>query len=307
MPPTIGRVETRVLDYGVTMRNISSLALSAVLLTSCAKHSATYEQGAASGTAEQSATLYQEGLALWEGRDDADKLKAALGKFEAAYNADPTNREAATLLTRGWYFWGDVKTDVAEEKLAAWDTAVQWGGRCMAVNSEFTSLLSKGDETERTAIRVMTIDDAGCLYWAASALGKWAKLKGFATLIKHKDTVKGYIAKVEELDENYFYAGPDRYFGVVYAVAPGFAGGDIAKAEVRLDESISIEPNYLGTKVLKAMYYATKQQDQALFDKLLDEVIAADPNAIPELGPENRAEQVKAKNLKAQKSDFFAN
>ena len=43
-----------------------------------------------------------------------------------------------------------------------------------------------------------------------------------------------------------------------------------------------------------------------LFDKLLDEVISADPDAIPELGPENRAEQAKAKVLKAQKSDFFA-
>jgi hypothetical protein len=287
------------------MRIISTFILSLTLTGCFEKHSATYEQGAASGTAEQSATLYDEGLALWEGRDDADKLKAALDKFEAAYNADPTNREAATLLTRGWYFWGDVKTDVEEEKLAAWDTAVQWGGRCMAVNAEFTDLIKKGNETERTAIRAMTIDDTGCLYWAASALGKWAKLKGFSTLIKHKDTVKGYIAKVEELDENYYYAGPDRYFGVVYAVAPGFAGGDIDKALIRMDESIKTEPNFLGTKVLKAMYYATKKQDAALFEKLLDEVLAADPEVIPEIAPENRAEQAKAKALKAKQSDFF--
>ena len=48
-------------------------------------------------------------------------------------------------------------------------------------------------------------------------------------------------------------------------------------------------------------------QDPELFDTLLDEVLAADADAIPELGPENRAEQAKAKTLKAQKSDFFAN
>ncbi len=288
------------------MRTITPLALSLCLTAGCAKHSATYEQTAATGTAAQSQTLYNEGLALWEGRDDADKLKAALGKFEAAYNADPTNRDAATLLTRGWYFWGDAKTDNAEEKLEAWNTAVQWGGRCMAVNEEFSGLMSQGNETERTAIRVMKTEDAGCLYWAASALGKWAKLKGFATLLKHKDTAKAYITKVEELDANYFYAGPDRYFGAVYAVAPSFAGGDLTKAEVRFDQSIEKQPAYLGTKVLKAAYYATKKQDKALFEKLLDEVIAADPDAIPELGPENRAEQEKAKTLKAQKSDFFA-
>jgi hypothetical protein len=289
------------------MRTASSILVSAALLTGCAKHSATYETASATGTAAQSGTLFTEGLELWNQRDDAEKLKAALGKFEAAYNADPTNRDAAILLTRGWYFWGDVKTAVPEEKLAAWDTAVQWGGRCMAVNSEFAELMKKGDETERTAIRVMQEDDAGCLYWAASALGKWAKLKGFSTLLKHKDTAKAYIARVEELDENYFYAGPDRYFGAVYAVAPSFAGGDLSKAVVRFDESIELQPGYLGTKVLKAEYYATKMQDAELFEALLDEVIAADPEAIPELGPENRAEQLKAKNLKAMKSDFFAN
>lgn len=289
------------------MRTITPIVLTLSLLTGCAKHSATYEQSAATGTAEQSQTLYSEGLALWEGRDDAAKLTAALAKFEAAYNADPSNREAATLLTRGWYFWGDAKTDKPEEKLEAWDKAVQWGGRCMAVNKDFSNLMSQGNETERTAIRVMKVEDAGCLYWAASALGKWAKLKGFATLLKHKDTAKAYITKVEELDANYFYAGPDRYFGAVYAVAPSFAGGDLDKAEIRFDQSIEKQPGYLGTKVLKAAYYATKRQDEALFDKLLDEVLAADPDAIAELGPENRAEQEKAKVLKAQKSDFFAN
>ena len=134
-------VPTVTPNIGASMRIFSCFALSFSLVGCFEKHSATYEQGSASGTAAESATLYQEGLTLWQGRDDAQKLKAALDKFEAAYTADPTNREAATLLTRGWYFWGDVKTDVEEEKLAAWDTAVQWGGRCMAVNTEFTDLL----------------------------------------------------------------------------------------------------------------------------------------------------------------------
>ncbi len=288
------------------MRIIPTLVFSSAVVTGCAKHSATYEKGQATGTAEQSATLYKEGLALWEGRDDAEKLEAALAKFEAAYNADPSNRDAATLLTRGWYFWGDVKTDVEEEKLNAWDTAVKWGGRCMATNNEFTQLLKKGDETERSAVRVMTAEDAGCLYWTASALGKWAKIKGFATLLKHKDTVKTYIAKVEEVDQDFYYAGPDRYFGAYYSVAPSFAGGDLDKSQARFDKSIDAQPGYLGTKVLKAQYYATKRQDSALFDKLIEEVLSADPDAIPEIGPENRAEQAKAKSLKAKKSDFFA-
>jgi len=289
------------------MRTIASALFLSALVSGCAKHSATYEQGSASGTVEQSKTLYDEALALWELRDDDAKLSASLEKFEAAYNADPTNRDAAMMLTRGWYWHGDVKLSEEEAKLAAWDTAVQWGGRCMAVNSEFTALLQKGDESEKTAIRAMTADDAGCLYWTASALGKWAKLHGFGTLLKHKETVKAYISRVGELDDSFFFAGPDRYWGAYYAVAPSFAGGDLAKSVEHFDKSLAAQPAYLGTKVLKASLYATKMQDPELFDKLLDEVLAADADAIPELGPENRAEQAKATTLKAQKSDFFAN
>ena len=289
------------------MRTITITLFLSFLASGCAKHSATYEQGTASRTAEQSKALQEEAVVLWEQRDDDAMLVAALEKFEAAYNADPTNRDAAIMLTRGWYWHGDVKVADDEAKLAAWDTAVEWGGRCMAVNTEFTALLQKGDESERTAIRAMTEEDAGCLYWTASALGKWAKLKGFTTLLKHKDTVKAYITRVGELNSSYFYAGPDRYWGAYYAVAPSFAGGDVAKSGEHFDKSLEAEPGYLGTKVLKASLYATKMQDQALFDQLLNEVVAADADAIPELGPENRAEQAKAKKLQATKSDYFAN
>ena len=289
------------------MRTLTPIFIVTALVSGCAKHSATYEQGKATGTSEESQALYGEAIQLWNARDDGPHLTSALEKFEAAYNADPTNRDAAMMLTRGWYWHGDVKVDDQEAKLAAWDTAVSWGGRCMAVNSEFTALLQKGDESERTAIRAMKEEDAGCLYWTASALGKWAKLKGFTTLLKHKDTVKAYITRVGELNASYFYAGPDRYWGAYYAVAPSFAGGDVTKSGEHFDKSLEAQPAYLGTKVLKASLYATKMQDPDLFDQLLSDVLAADADAIPELGPENRAEQAKAKKLQATKSDYFAN
>ena len=86
------------------MRVLSSLIILFAMTTGCAKHSAPYEQATATGTAAEAESLLNEGMELWAGRDDAASLKGALDKFEAAYTADPTNREAAVLLTRGWYF-----------------------------------------------------------------------------------------------------------------------------------------------------------------------------------------------------------
>ncbi len=193
-----------------------------------------------------------------------------------------------------------------EGKLAAWNSAVKWGYRCMAINTEFTQLVEKGDKEADAVSKAMKVEDVPCIYWAASALGKWAKLTGFTTLLKHKDTVKSYIETVERLDPNYSYAAPDRYWGAYYAIAPSFAGGDLDKSEKHFKKSILAAPGYLATKVLYAQYYATKRQDSALFETLLNEVISADATAIPELTPENKAEQAKARKLLETKANYFA-
>jgi len=284
----------------------SFLLAAAVLSVGCSKHSGSYTQVASSGTADESAALQAEADAAWENRGDAAQMLVALNKYEAALNADSTNRHAATRLTRGYYWYGDVHETTKEGELAKWDAAVKMGARCMAINAEFTQLLEKGGETEASAAaKSMTVDDAGCLYWTASALGKWAKLTGFTTLLKHKDTVKSYIETVQKLDSDFLYHAPDRYFGAYYAIAPSFAGGDLAKSKTHFDASIAGSPGYLATKVLYAAHYATKQQDAALYERLLNEVIASDPAAIPELTPENTAEQAKAQKLLESKSDYF--
>ena len=41
-----------------------------------------------------------------------------------------------------------------------------------------------------------------------------------------------------------------------------------AKAKEHYDKSIAVSPNYFGTKVILAQYYAIKKQDKALFKDL---------------------------------------
>ena len=51
--------------------------------------------------------------------------------------------------------------------------------------------------------------------------------------------------------------------------------------------------------------YAVLAGDRELFDKLLGEVVAADPGAAPEIAAENALEQQKAQRMLAQGDDFF--
>jgi hypothetical protein len=111
------------------------------------------------------------------------------------------------------------------------------------------------------------------------------------------------ITYLYSLDKNYYYGGPARWLGTYYAVAPGIAGGDMDKSKKYYEEAMAAAPNYLATKVLMAENYAAKVKDRALYDRLLDEVLAGDPDALPEVAIEQRVEQDKARKLKAEKFD----
>lgn len=278
-----------------------------LLATGCAtKSSGTYEVAATDGASANEAAR-AEADALWQERGDKDKLVAALAKYEEVYNADPTDREVATLLVRGWYFLGDAHETDKDAKLASWDTSIQWGKKCIAINQDFAGLMEKGDVKEgEAAAQVATVEDTPCLYWTASALGKWGKLSGLAKTLKHIGTVKDYVGTVERLNPEYFYGAADRYWGAYYAAAPSFAGQDLEKSKIHFEKSLAIAPEYLSTKVLMADYLMVKNQDRETFKKLLEEVVAADPNVDPDLVPENEAAQRQAKELLANIDEYFA-
>ncbi|MBM4364863.1 MAG: hypothetical protein FJ102_01510 [Deltaproteobacteria bacterium] len=284
------------------------LALLA-LLAGCAKQAGTYEVAAVAPTAapDASAALKTEAESAWANRGDKAQLQVALQKYEALYALDPSDRDVAMHLVRGWYFLGDGHETEKDAKLAAWETSIEWGKKCLAINTDFTALLAKGDETEATAARAFTPSDVPCIYWTSTGLGKWAKASGIGTTLKHLPTVKAYMTRVAELEPTFYYSGPDRYWGAYYAAIPSFAGQDLTKSKEYFDKAIATYPNFLGTHVLLAEQWAVKKQDKATFEKELNWVLAQPVDAIPEVKPEMEAEQRKAKDLLAQSGDLFAN
>jgi len=66
-----------------------------------------------------------------------------------------------------------------------------------------------------------------------------------------------------------------------------------------------VDASYLDSKVLFAEVYAVRAEDEALFKKLLTEVIEADASANADLIPENKNAQRIAKEMLANMDDLF--
>jgi hypothetical protein len=241
---------------------------------------------------------------LFEGRDDKAKLEQSIAKYKEAIAADPLNRYAHERVVRGTYFLADGFTEDKEQKIALFLDAIEWGKRCLAINAEFASKVN-GGEKEKDAVTAATKEDTPCLYWTASALGKWAKANGIAKALKHIPTVKAYISKVEEMNDTYWHHGPTRYWGAYYSVLPGFAGRDLERSATYFEQTIKDSPGYLGSYVLRAEHWAVANQNVKQFDADLKTVIDFDITTVPELAPENGREQMKAKKLIEQRNELF--
>jgi hypothetical protein len=274
----------------------------------CAGRKAAWEEGQSTGgqVGGDVASHVTQGDAHWEKRNDPNEIRAAIASWEKAAKADPKNLDVLVKLTRANYFLADGYLRANDkEYLKYCDIGVKWGEKAMqAASPEFEKKMREGAKLP-DAVKVIPKEGVPAMYWYATALGSWAKRKSFAVLLGQKDNVRAIMTHVLELDPNYFYGGPHRYFGVFYAVAPAFAGGDLKKSKEHFEKSLQISPNYLGTKVRWAEELAVKEQDEATYDKLLNEVLAAPDDAIPELKPEIMVDKQKAKELLADKEDKF--
>lgn len=257
------------------------------------------------------AAMVAAGEAGWANRDEESGLRAAIEGFAGAVASDPNQPDAWVMLARSHYLLADCHLAFdetkTEEKLSEYEAGKVAAERSLRFAfPEFAQRIAAGSPwQEALGANLLDASAVPALYWRASAMGKWASAE-FATLLSYKDEIKAIMQTCLDLDGDYFYSGPSRYFGVFYGRAPAFAGGDLDQSRSFFETSLAEAPNYLGTRVLMAQDYAVKAQDRALFEQQLQTVIDADPEAGgAEIAPENRCEQRKAADLLSRADELF--
>lgn len=253
------------------------------------------------------AQLIEEGDIAWEQRVERPQVEKAIAAWSsAARRLEPPKIELLIKLTRAHYFLADafLRQD-REPYLRTLDTGVEWGeAAILAASPEFARAMREGAKF-RDAIRLAEKPAVPAMFWYASVLGRWAQEKGLAVVLGQQESVKATMDRCLELDPTYFHGGPHRYFGVYYAVAPEFTGGDLEKSKIHFKKALELAPLYAGTKVLWATELAVRTKDQDLFARLLTEVEAMPADAIPELRPETIIEQQKASEWLARSEELF--
>jgi hypothetical protein len=243
--------------------------------------------------------------------------------IEAMQYDNPNNKTFKLILSRsyanysfGFLEWNmlryrDVKPEkynLNEERAKRFYASGQrLGLDVLSTSGVFKNALT-GDMTKfQKALKNFGKGDVPKLFWTAFNWGSLINLsKDSPQALIAYPKVEAMMQRVAELDEHYFYDGPNLFFGVSYGSRPQMFGGNPQKSKEYFEKAIrSYNRKFLMAIVLYAQTYAVQMQDPVLFDTLLNEVAVADPAALPEQRLANELAVERAKWLLANKDKFF--
>ena len=152
----------------------------------------------------------------------------------------------------------------------------------------------------------MTAEDITYLYGYAVAWTGWIQANsGDWNAIGQLARVKLMMARVLELDETWDRGGAHLYLGGLETILPASMGGRPDLGKIHFEKAIQLaDGKFLMTKVVYAEQYAKLMFDKVLHDRLLNEVIQADPN-FDGMTLTNRIAQERAVVLLADGEEYF--
>ncbi len=228
-----------------------------------------------------------EGLIL-ELPDNAElRLQAAQGFYGYAYGfiEDEDNQRASALYRRG-----------LEHALHA---------LVIAGFSDDIFTMSLKDLERRLAS--LDRNAVPALFWSASCWAKWIDMnRDEPVRIAEMGKAAALMARVLELDENYYYGGAHLFFGVYYGARPPMLGGDFNRSAQHFEKARAVtQGKLLFADMLRAQYLARQQLDRQQFHERLTAVVNAPLDIYPEMALANAIARQKARQLLVKEEKWF--
>ena len=136
-------------------------------------------------------------------------------------------------------------------------------------------------ETFRTWLAARKVKDAPLLYALGSTRAGWMQVNSEDfNAIAQLARVKALMTRVVELDETIDEGGAHLYLGVFETLFPPAMGGRPEVGRAHFDKAVALSGGrHLMTKVMYADSYARLVFERELHDRLLGEVLAANPKS----------------------------
>lgn len=243
--------------------------------------------------------------------DDPATVEAAIPSYlvmlDALVRADPDSaeiKEAAATLNSA-YASAFVKDEARTQQLSSKALDYALGALCHEEKSlcdirqmDMTALKTQLDKLDKDSVPLLyTVGST----WAGWIQAHSADFNAVADLPR----VQALMARVATLNEKYEDGAADLYLGVMATLLPPALGGRPEEGKAYFEKALLLSQGHnLLVKLYYAKNYARSIYDRPLHDRLLNEVIAADPHA-PGWTLSNVLAQRQAQDLLKSADEYF--
>jgi len=149
--------------------------------------------------------------------------------------------------------------------------------------------------------------DVPYMYYAAQAWLMWIITDGTWNSAADVPKAEELLRRIIDLDEEYNYGMTHALLGAIYTSRPAIQGGRPDAAKKHFERALELSGReVLLIHVLFARQYARLVYDRPLHDELLEEVLSADPEELPEdMQIMNRMAIDDARKLMESASEYF--
>ena len=251
--------------------------------------------------------LVSQAQALFPSRYLPENLRAAVDLYERALALAPDRTDLMVQLARLHYELGIVSQDL-EEARRQFRRGADLGFAALG----FSDLDgAEGTKAEEFIARVGQAAEVAALYWTAKCWGMLVDTGGLGAQLNAifsgmPRKIQALYLRAIELDETYFGGGPHEDYGALLVSFTKFHlfGATLEEAKAHLDQAIEIavQAGYLIPFITYAERYAVQVGDRALFEELLQFVLAAPIGDWPFW---NRHAKAQAEELLARADELF--
>jgi len=232
---------------------------------------------------------------------------AYLLMLDGMIRSDPENpallEKAAALYST--YAAAFVADPLRTRKLA--DKAMDYAERGLCARRQADCDLRQTDFAQFEArLQALTVSEVPRFFTLGAAWAGWIQAhQDDLNAVAELPRVEAIMTRIVALDEGYMQGSAHLYLGTFAILVPPALGGRPEIAEEHFERAIALSGGTnLMAKVVYAERYARMLYDRPLHDRLLEEVLAADPD-IPGLVLQNTLAQQRARRLLADADTFF--
>ncbi len=236
-------------------------------------------------------------------------IPTSLKMLEGLIKSDPDNQALHIKLAEGFcsYAFSFVEEDDPVRASKLYLRGRDYATRALQLNGAPENLLAMKPDEFRQAMGEMDENALPGVFWMGQCWANWLRLnlmnlEAFVVVPK----VEAAMQKTLKWDETYHYAGPHLFFGGFYGSRPALLGGDSEKARKHFERAMELTQNkFLIIPMMYARTVAIQTQDKDLFKKLLNQVLDAPSDILPEQRLANEIAKLKARKLLEDADDYF--